>query len=360
MEEKDIEKMTLDEKVEDFYKYFQNKKEYNLQIERALVVGLYKDAYYSRNKGQKELKEFDKLYEIIKYHNAVLTRSEDNFTVMKAYMFSNEYLDKLFESKEINVNGKKVFLVGTGLCQVYNTLLKGAKEITIGDANMFLEPSAELKTALICSMNRKDFLDYYNYNFPEHFFENHNVYAKASQYLNSNAKEFWDRIMLESDKEILELLFHRDCCYHGSKFYKEDDEYNKLQQLLKQRNFKIDYKIENFSDFPKTLKDKYDFMSFSNIKEYYGNENKFYDVLKVLYEKNLALNGVMQTNSHLYNGEEEKETKNLKQLLPGSKVFKIRNSGIICNLLYGGKLEAYDSVLVRKERENVSEKDMIK
>ncbi len=365
MEDKNLEDMTMDEKVEDFYNYFSNKKEYNLPLELGFVVGQWNNTYGDRNKNEDAANEYTKTTKLLNYYRSFATRGEeDNITVMKAYLYSNENLNKLFESSEIDVKDKKVMLVGTGLCQAYNAILNGASEITICDANVMLEPAGELKTALMCVLNRKEFLEFYNYDFPENFFKNHNVYAKVSQYLSDEARQFWDTVALEGDQKILEVLFHRDCCYHGSSFYKKDSEYNRLQKLLLAKNFKINYKVGNFCDFPTMLNDQYDFMSFSNIKEYYNNVDDFYNVLKTLYDKNLAYGGVMQTNSRLYDWDKIEEVEKLNQLLPSARIFKIKGSGLISRKLMRDERDsptAWDSVFVKKEKTSTKceEKDCV-
>lgn len=356
MEEKNIEKMTLDEKVEDFYKYFQNKKEYNLLLERAYGVGIYKDLFLNKKNGRKEYEEFDNLWEIIRYYNEVATRNEDNVTVMKSYLYSNENLDILFGDPMIDVRDKDVVLVGTGACQMYNCLLKGAKNITICDANLILRPFVELKSALIATMELERFLNYYDYYFPENFFKYHEVYAKASHMLSDESKSFWDTMMLEGDKEMLANLCHRDCCRHGSKFYKDENEYIKLQKILRDANFKVNYIVGNYSDFPKLLNGKFSFISFSNISDYYGDDESFINPLVFMYNNNLLEDGVIQVNSRVYENVENSKKKHLEKFLTNSKAFVIKNSGLIHTVVGDNIPVAHSSIIVRKNKENYLEK----
>lgn len=358
MEDKDIERMDLDEKVQDFYKYFNNKKEYNLPLERTYMMKFFEDRIYKKLTAS-EIEKMEYIYNVLRYYNHVATRCEENCTVMKAYLYSNEHLDKLFDNPNIDVRGKNVALVGTGACQMYNALLKGAKEVTICDANMYLRPFVELKTALISTLDYKTFFNYYDYNFPENFFEQHKVYANASHYLSDESKVFWDTMMLDGDKKLLANVCHRDCCRLGSKFYRDKNEYDKLQKVLREGDFKINYIVGNYSDFPKLLNGKFSFMSFSNISDYYEKEGDFINPLISMYNNNLEEGGVIQASSRVFEKAEKAKKKNLKTNLPNSKVFIIKNSGLIYEIEGDNIPVAHSSIFVKKSEQNNSKKSNV-
>lgn len=133
--------------------------------------------------------DFDLAYEKLFMPEYYIT--ESNYTLDKAFAISNEKLDELFKS--LNLKGKKVLTVGSSGDQALNAILKGCKEITIVDANIFARPFIEYKFAAIRTFDYKTFSDI----FIKHDFFSWRVYSKMSHLLSKDTKIFWDALMMD-------------------------------------------------------------------------------------------------------------------------------------------------------------------
>lgn len=224
-----------------------------------------------------------------------------NYTTGKAFAISNEQLAKIFA--RLNLSNKKVLTVGSSGDQAINAILRGSKDITIIDANIFARYFIEYKLAVIKIFDFKTF----NEIFIKHDFFEWHIYAKISHLLSPQVKQFWDTLMLDLDtdsysssfnaraiKDKMLMIDHND---RHSKFYRNEKTYNMLQQLLNQGNITIQFITAEFSKFPTVLKCKYDFIYLSNIYDYYAhNRHSFSKIVDMLYERNLNPNGKIVAN----------------------------------------------------------------
>lgn len=98
-------------------------------------------------------------------------------------------------------------------------------------------------------------------------------------------------------------LFHTPCHSFDGKeenlYYNNSDDYQKLQNLLKERNFNFTFIIADVKDFPKKLKGKFDYIFLSNIFPYVDREI-ILQVISDLFKK-LNPNGVIQYNYTFHN-----------------------------------------------------------
>lgn len=363
--EKDIKNMTLKGKIEDFNKYIKSKR-LSLPLERMYVKEIEGDAilsvlFASKERLKKEEKSrYNNALRIARYYNTIVTRKEDsNCAAIKTYLYSNENVSEFYKHKDIKVKGGRVLLVGSSGDYLLNALLNGAKNITVCDLNMYTEMYTELKIALITMLKYNEFNNYVNRDFCNNFFENHKVYAKVSHLLTPKVKTFWDNVMLSGDKEDLKRIFHSGLIVKGSEFCTNEDVYYKLQNILKERKFRIRYIVEDFLSFPKVVKGEYKFMSFSNIRDYFYKISQFDKTLKKLYVNNLSQNGVIQVHTVVRDGEEKDWIEDLQMLLPNSEAFVVPKTGIVRGAYLS---DAYSSVCVKKlgkKKETVTKKTVL-
>lgn len=236
------------------------------------------------------------------YYKEILTDT-DNYTPGKVYAFSNENLDDLFN--KLDLKDKKVLTVGSSGDQALYSLLYGAKDITIADLNIYTKPFVEFKIAAIKAFDKKAFLEtFYSLMCKrETFIKDTKTYSKISRYLDGKSKIFWDNIFLEGDPELLYGFFQ--IC---GAFSYEKINYDKLRNKLLNNDYKINYIFANYEEFPKVLKEKYNLILLSNIKDYYYNYEDifthkqinrgdlYYNVLRKLYNNNLEAEGLIQIN----------------------------------------------------------------
>ena len=228
---------------------------------------------------------------------------DTNYTLGKAFAISNEALGEFFDG--VNLKGKKVLTVGSSGDQAINAILCGSKDVTIIDGNVFAAPFVEYKLAMIKVF---DFETFDNLFIKQEAFE-WQTYAKISHLLSPDVRQFWDSLMLDQNfepvwgdfgaktiKENMLIVDHRD---RHSKFYKDKKTYNKLQVLLNSGEVKVDYITAEFSDFPKVLGQRYDFIYLSNIYDYFDSEEKnntFSKTVETLYANNLKNGGNLVVN----------------------------------------------------------------
>jgi len=212
-----------------------------------------------------------------------------NSAVTSVYPYSNEHLRQLFAN--LNVYGKSVATVGSSGDQAFNAIYYGADKVTIIDACITAEPYIELKKAAILNF---DFETFNKFMTGENIF-NPQWYAKISHDLNDSAKMFWDNLFLEGEEachmEPLTYLKSTVLQKIGSAFYDNPENYQRLQSLLKGKNF--EYIQAEFGDFPQMLREKYDLILLSNINTYSERE-MFFEVVGKLEKYNLNDGGAIQ------------------------------------------------------------------
>lgn len=251
----------------------------------------------------------------------------------KLYIHTNERNFNLF--KHVLVNGGKVLTVGSSGDQALNSLLFGAKEVTIIDLNMYTKYFVELKIALIKSLNFHEFCDYTN-NFPKNFFEKFDVYAKVSHRLSPETQNFWDTLMVDGREEMLVNLFHGFNIDVGEAYFNNEQIYHKLKNRLLKNDFKLNFITEDISWFAEATTEQYDLVMLSNIMDYcvWSMEDKkmFMNTVAKLFNNNLSKGGVIQINSagpwFISKPANDKYKKYLKERVKKIKIFTLKNCGM--------------------------------
>ena len=274
-----------------------------------------------------DVTESEKSFDFENYKDDVIGRvftgyggrglSDENIAVQRVYPFSNEILEEVFDG--IDVKGKSVCTVGSSGDQVLYSVLKGATDVTLIDANPISKYYTELKIAGIKNLSFGEFDKYFSYT----DILNPRIYAKISHDLSKESQEFWDSVILECDDPINEefwgegflkstnarltanIFQHLDCNFYTanahvfenhkknlSYYYKSLSDFLALKQNLINAN--ITYICEELSGFSDALGDKqFDLILLSNIYDYCDSKI-FLKAFEKLYEKNLKLGGVIQ------------------------------------------------------------------
>ena len=218
--------------------------------------------------------------------------------INKVYHCSNERLNAYF--KDLNLNNARIATVGSSGDQVLNAIFYGAKDITLIDANIFTKAYFEYKTAMIKNLEYVEFIDilgsFYMFNWK--------TYSKISHDLSPRSKMFFDELMLNQDDHghdydegyltdslIRNNLFHTPCHYYNTEeenlFYNNENDYNKLKNLLLKNDFKLTIINAELKEFPSKLKGEFDYIFLSNIYDYVDRDliisviNKLYKKIKV-------------------------------------------------------------------------------
>ena len=297
---------------------------------------------------------FEQLYENeeTKMFYSDVQSVDNNSTPKRVYAFSNEQLDGFF--KEFDMTGKKLLTVGSSFDQALSAIFKGSTDVTVIDLNMYAKFFGELKMAAIKNLSFEDFRDFFTFDlsFTDYvrLQEDWDCYAKLSHDLSKETQVFWDTLMYDSDTYLFRNMFHYEF-RRVSKFYKNEEDYLKLQNILRTKKIKTNFITAEFLNFPKMLKEKFDVIMLSNIRGYYMNYSPFYDVKKFysvckkLYNKNLNPEGLMQIDSSVYMSEEKKslrefELNDINEKIGADKIFIIPNSGLGAGV---------DSIVVQKE-----------
>lgn len=263
----------------------------------------------------------------ISYFKKLINEDRINTTIQRVYPFSNENLMTLFSN--LNFSEKRIATVGSSGDQALNAIFYGAKEVDIVDANVFTEPFVELKIAAIKGLEFDEVVRF----FKEIHTNSANVeqtYKKFSNYLPDRAKYFWDNVLLDGMvsklSNIVDTYFGGVSLY-GSRFYVDEQDFELLKQKLLKGDYKLNFEVGEFEDFPNLLNGEYDIILLSNIVDYFNTDfdkqifsKKFLEI----YDKNLKPGGYVQVASSVFSEEYEEE------ILDGLKgdSFVIRDAGI--------------------------------
>ena len=226
----------------------------------------------------------------------------NNMTAERVYPTSNEFLTEVFT--RFNMVGKRVATVGSSGDQMLSALLQGSNDIVIIDANPYTRAFVEYKMAAIASLEYKDFVGVMGT--PE--FLSWETYAKISHCLSNDVRQFWDTLMIEQEqtndeKEVFDTfrlsrnLTHSYPFFKSCKFYNDEDEYLKLQNILRVGKFNLDFINADLFDFPEKLDGTFDYIFLSNIYDYnrIGYEGEqFEKTIQRLYDDKLNPGGTMQ------------------------------------------------------------------
>lgn len=236
------------------------------------------------------------------------------------YLTSNEDL-KAFMKREY-FEGKRVATVGSSGDQMLDSLLLGAKDVTLIDANYYSRAFAEYKLAMVKNLNYEKFM--VSLEVPRIKLFNINLYKEISHDLSRPVQEFWDRLFLEYQGEYLELddfnydylennvtattisseliLFDENS---GVNYIASKDNYLKLQEFLRKGDYKINFARADVSRFNEVLEGTFDVILLSNIYDYVDHYN-FVKYVKELYNNKLNPGGLIQVHYAFVHDDYEK------------------------------------------------------
>lgn len=265
------------------------------------------------------LKDKDYCLPLEKYCNPFIYQklNSGNGTISQVYGFSNERLDAIFT--HFNFKDKRVLTVGSSGDQAINAISRGAKDVTIIDANIFTKAYTEYKISAIKNLSYEEFR--------KAFLEEQNpfdwrIYAKISHDLSDSSKIIWDNIILNQDNslETYENLVHQEKwkTKTTSRFYKSEKEYNMVAKKLNTCN--IQYIYSEFTKFPSYANGKYDVILFSNIFAYFCKDVKaFRKVVDDFYDNHLNLGGKIQIH-YQFDNRSKYATNVFNHLFPDKKI----------------------------------------
>ena len=240
-----------------------------------------------------------------------------NLAIERIYPFTNENLLELF--KQLDVKNKSVATTGSSGDQILAALLFGAKKVTLIDGNLYSKHFIDYKFAAIKNLPYDEFKahfidqkDYFNFE----------IFKKISHDLDKDSLTFWGTIYSHTDNslDIRRRIANDNNQRPKTDFLYAEEIYLRLQEILKTRNFELDFKIAEFNDFPEVLTDEYAAILLSNIYQYVNQEDYQRVILKLL--KNLAPNGKIQLSYDFPNPFGKPKSNSIttfKNLLPNNK-----------------------------------------
>lgn len=193
-----------------------------------------------------------------------------------AYLRTTENINGYYN--KLNFLGKKVLtVVGSG-DQIFEAILRGAKEVEGFDISENAILLYYLKEAAIKTMN---FEQYMNFFFVESKCFTKEGYEILRPELSEKVKQFWDRVFYSKEREPLDyinaMLVAKPAFYMTptgasmklSKLssYLEETNYYKLQSQMKDGKGKIKICLRDIKDIDQ-VNDSYDYIILSNIFEY--------------------------------------------------------------------------------------------
>lgn len=241
-------------------------------------------------------KFFSKELEITYYsqQNDINRREKNvgmNLAIETVYPFTNENLFELF--KGLNIKGKSVATAGSSGDQMLAALLFGAKKVTLIDGNLYSKHFIDFKFAAIKNLPYEEF--------KTHFIDSNNyfdfeIFQKISHDLDPDSMAFWGTIYSHTTdaREIKNRIANFNNQRPKTDFLYSEEVYKKLQEILTNGDFELDFEIAEFNDFPEVLTETYDAILLSNIFQYV-NPDDYVRVVFALQEK-LNPEGTIQLN----------------------------------------------------------------
>lgn len=151
----------------------------------------------------------------------------------QVYPFATEMVSSYFEL--LDLDGKKVFTVGSSLDQAFNALVLGAKEVTVFDINKKVEKFYKRKREII---------------------------------INSSLDEVYEKTLGIKGIEFSEDIFSSKDVVRMNNYLQSLDSYKKLQDRLKDETVVKFIEGNLFHMDDSQIEEKYDRMIFSNVVQY--------------------------------------------------------------------------------------------
>lgn len=240
----------------------------------------------------------------------------DHSTYSPIYISATENVKDLMK---LYKNYETVLSVGSAGAQGFEAALNGARKVDLFDINELQRLYFEYMRTAIMVLDYDTFTKHFtirsnNFKFQRHEFKDllsEELYDKVVKYLPQDVETVYTPLYdyFNSVDLVLSNLYRSDYSLLLSylkkniSFYNED-EYYKLQRILRDETCKIDYKTISLTEIPKEYKDKYDLIILSNILQYYkeiANLNTIPLVERFIKKlsKSLTEDGAIQVN-YLY------------------------------------------------------------
>ena len=255
--------------------------------------------------------------EVVNFQGAKGILNSD--VVNRVYPYSNENLHHVFKSLGVC---NKVLTIGSSGDQALQALYNGAKDVTVVDANLFSKYWIDYKIAAIKNLSFYEFNEALNTKAGLRFmaFEN-DIFSQIFHDLDEDSATFWGMLFqdgVESYEVYYKMLERNDVDweYYPCSFYASKEDYEKLQQILRQGDYSLKVENAEFTEFPDVFKDRYDTIVLSNVCKYVDG-SKYKDTIRKLYTNNLVDGGSMQLH-YSYHGDMEMNNilENFKKELP--------------------------------------------
>lgn len=184
-------------------------------------------------------------------------------------------------AKHINYNDKSILVTGSSADQYLSSVYFGSKEETIYDINALAEFYIFLKIAAMRNLKYDKLIELMLPFIDNQKYFNPNVIKSLLSELPPHIKEFWtiylDSIDITKISNLILFLDNNLDSLKSKLPYYNEDSYNHLQKLLKKKDNPKFIEMDA-SYFEYSIKDKYDFISLSNIIE--CNQQPFDDVME--------------------------------------------------------------------------------
>lgn len=210
---------------------------------------------------------------------------------------------------------KKVLAVGSTGAHGYEALLNGATKVDLFDINELQRLYFEYMKTAIIHLKYEDFIKHFTLKYQKNIFQkseisdflSNELYSKLSPFVPKDVEFVFGPLfeMFYSPDLILSRLFkfnHNLTLNYLKKYisFYNEDEYYRLQNILRKGKSTIQYYQANLCDIPIKFADKYDLIILDNILQYYKNISEIstpYNVNMFIYKKLSTLlseNGCIQ------------------------------------------------------------------
>jgi len=190
----------------------------------------------------------------------------------------------VIDTLKLYKNYERVLTMGGTGAHAYEALLNGAKEVYIFDINELQRLYFEIMQTAIIYFSYEEFIKYFTLPKQKAVFQrseikdflSNEMYSKLSLLVEDDVDavfgplyEFYDSTDLVLSKLFrFEFPFTLDYLKSNASFYNEE-QYYKLQKILRSGKYKINYETMSLVDVPKNYEDKYDLILLDNILQYY-------------------------------------------------------------------------------------------
>ncbi len=176
----------------------------------------------------------------------------------------------------LHYDNKDVCTVASSGDQYLGAVYYGAKNVDVFDINRLSYYITYLKIIAIMYLEYEEFLDFFvpiDYIEVRPSFFNKITFKKLFPYMTDDVSYFWHHIVNSIDNNRFgnfifpyQSMNHLDVVQRGMPFYSSEEEYNKLKEILINRQMPMFYQVD-IKDLEQVLVNKYDVLYLSNIIE---------------------------------------------------------------------------------------------